>query len=197
MSRDAGVDSGRPELWLARHGQTEWSRTNRHTSVTDLPLTPKGEAAARALARRLAGTPFDLVLTSPLRRARDTARLAGFGDVAVVDADAHEWRYGEVEGLTTAQVRERIPGWTVWTHPTPGGETAGEVGARADRLIERVRRQARQRALLFAHGHVLRVLTARWLGFAPEAGAHFVLDVAKLSVLGWEREAPAILLWNA
>jgi probable phosphoglycerate mutase len=183
-------------LWIARHGETEWSRTHRHTSTTDLPLTPAGERAAKALAERLAGTEFDLVLTSPLRRARDTARLAGFGERAEVDDDAHEWRYGEYEGKTTAEIRETVPGWSVFTAPSPGGETAAEVGARVDRLIARVRREAKT-ALVFAHGHVLRVLAARWVDLPPEAGAHLVLSVATVSVLGWERETPAIERWNS
>lgn len=184
------------ELWIARHGETEWSRTHRHTSTTDLPLTPAGEQAAKALAERLAGTTFDLVLTSPLQRARETARLAGFGDRAVVDPDAHEWRYGEYEGKTTAEIRETVPGWTVFDAPSPGGEAAADVAARVDRLIARVRAEATT-ALLFAHGHVLRVLAARWCDLPPEAGAHLVLNVATLSVLGWERDTPAIERWNA
>jgi broad specificity phosphatase PhoE len=189
--------TARPELWVARHGETEWSRTHRHTGVTDLPLTAAGERAARELQARLAGTSFALVLTSPLLRARETARLAGFGDRAVVDEDAHEWRYGEYEGLTTAQVRQTIPGWTIWTHPVPGGEKAQDVAERADRIIERVCREAGDRALLFAHSHFLRVLGARWIGQPPEAGAHLVLDTTTVSVLGGERETAAILRWNS
>ncbi|MEQ4207833.1 histidine phosphatase family protein [Actinopolymorpha sp. B17G11] len=188
---------GQPDLWVARHGETEWSRTRKHTSVTDLPLTAEGERAARELRTRLAGTSFDLVLTSPLLRARDTARLAGFGDRAEVDADAHEWRYGEYEGLTTAQIQRDSPGWTIWTHPVPGGEKALEVAERVDRIIDRVRTEAGERALLFAHGHLLRVLGARWIGQSAEAGAHLVLDTTTVSVLGWERDTPAILSWNA
>jgi broad specificity phosphatase PhoE len=183
-------------LWVARHGETEWSRSHRHTSTTDLPLTPGGEQAAKALAAQLSDTEFDLVLTSPLRRARETARLAGYGDRAEIDPDAHEWRYGEYEGRTTAEIRETVPGWTVFSAPSPGGETAAEVGARVDRLIERVRSTARS-ALLFAHGHVLRVLAARWVDLPPEAGAHLVLNVATVSVLGWERDTPAIERWNS
>ncbi|WP_020580212.1 histidine phosphatase family protein [Actinopolymorpha alba] len=187
----------RPQLWIARHGETEWSRSGRHTSVTDLSLTEDGERAALALGDRLAGTPFDLVLTSPLRRARETARLAGFGDRAQVEPAAHEWRYGDYEGLTTAQIRERVPGWSLWTDPVPGGEKAAEVAARADLIIERVRRDVRSRALLFAHGHILRVLAARWIGKPPRDGAFLALDVATVSVLGWERETPALRKWNA
>jgi broad specificity phosphatase PhoE len=186
-----------PDLWIARHGETEWSRSGRHTSVTDLPLTPRGERSAQALCDRLAGTPFDLVLVSPLRRARETAALAGFKDETQVEPDAHEWRYGAYEGLTSQEIRAEVPGWSVWTQPSPGGEAAADVAARADRIVERVRREAPERALLFAHGHILRVLAARWVGLPPEAGAHLVLDVATVSVLGWERETPAIARWNS
>jgi broad specificity phosphatase PhoE len=185
-----------PELWIARHGETEWSRSGRHTSVTDLPLTPRGERSAQALRERLAGTRFDLVLVSPLRRARETATLAGCKDEAQVEPDAHEWRYGAYEGLTSKEIQAEVPGWSVWTHPSPGGETAADVAERADRVIDRVRREATERALLFAHGHILRVLAARWVGLPPEAGAHLLLDVATVGVLGWERETPAIARWN-
>lgn len=186
-----------PELWLARHGETEWSRSGQHTSSTDLPLTPAGEHAALSLRDRLAGTRFDLVLASPLRRARDTARLAGFGGRAQVEPDAYEWRYGEYEGRTSAEIRRDVPGWTIWTHPAPGGESAAEVTARVDRLIDRVRNEAPQRALLFAHGHVLRVLAARWIGQPAAFGAQLLLDVATVSVLGWEHDMPAIARWNS
>jgi broad specificity phosphatase PhoE len=191
------MTAGEPELWVARHGETEWSRTRKHTSVTDLPLTAEGERAARALKARLAATSFDLVLTSPLLRARDTARLAGFGDRAVVDDDAFEWRYGDYEGLTTAEIRQDFPGWTIWTHPVPGGEKAQEVAERADRIIDRIRTEGGNRVLLFGHGHFLRVLGARWIGQAAGAGAHLVLHTATVSVLGWEHGTPAILTWNA
>ncbi|REF35546.1 histidine phosphatase family protein [Thermasporomyces composti] len=184
------------QLWIVRHGETAWSRSRQLTSVTDLPLTEEGERAARAVGERLASTSFDLVLASPLRRALDTARLAGFGDRVRIEPDAHEWRYGAYEGRTTAEIRREIAGWSVWTHPVPGGETIADVAQRADRLIERIRRDVRERALLFAHGHFLRVLAARWVGLPPEVGAHLVLDVATVSVLGWEREAPAVVRWN-
>ena len=185
----------RPELWLCRHGETEWSRDGRHTSRTDLPLTPDGEQQARRLASRLSGVALDLVLTSPRRRSVDTAALAGFPD-AVVEPAAEEWDYGQLEGLTTAAIREGDPGWTVWTHRVPGGETAEQVGARADRVIDRVRRDARTRALLFSHGHFLRVLAARWIDQPPRAGARLVLGTGTVSVLGWEREVSAINHWN-
>ncbi|GAB3029313.1 acid phosphatase [Nocardioides flavus (ex Wang et al. 2016)] len=179
---------------MVRHGETEWSRDGKHTSATDLPLTDVGEAAARELAPRLGGVEFDLVLTSPRLRARRTAELAGFAD-AEVDDDLVEWGYGDYEGVTTAEIRESVPGWTVWTHPTPGGETAEEVGARLDRVVARSRRH--QRALVFAHGHSLRVLTARWLQQSVAEGRFFRLDTSTVSVLGFEREHPALLRWNS
>jgi broad specificity phosphatase PhoE len=185
----------RPELWLCRHGETEWSRDGRHTSRTDLPLTPEGEGQARRLRSRLSGVAFDVVLTSPRRRSVDTAALAGFPEAAVEPA-AEEWDYGEFEGMTTAAIREKVRGWTIWTHPVPGGETADQVGDRADRVIDRVQREAETRALLFSHGHFLRVLAGRWIEQPPTAGARLVLDTGTVSVLGWERELRAIEHWN-
>jgi broad specificity phosphatase PhoE len=185
----------RPEVWLARHGQTEWSRDGRHTSRTDVPLTPQGEAEGRHLARALAGVEFDLVLTSPRRRAADTAALLGHRQ-AEVDPDLVEWDYGDYEGLTTAAIRETVPGWRVWTHPSPGGESGEEVAARADRVVDRIVAGARARALVVSHGHFLRVLAARWLDQPAAFGMRLVLGTATLSVLGWEREARAISLWN-
>jgi broad specificity phosphatase PhoE len=182
------------ELWLVRHGETAWSTLGRHTSTTDLPLTDEGERVATSLAARLAGQEFDLVLTSPRLRARRTAALAGFPDAETSD-DLAEWAYGDYEGLTTPQIREADPGWTVWTHASPGGESPEQVAERLDRVIERV--HGVERALVFGHGHALRVLTARWLGLAATAGAHFRLDTATISVLGWERETPVIQRWNA
>jgi probable phosphoglycerate mutase len=186
----------RPELWLARHGETEWSRTGRHTSRTDLPLTAAGEAEGRRLGPILASVAFDLVLTSPRRRAADTAALAGHPE-AEPDLDLSEWDYGEYEGLTTATIREAEPGWTVWSHPSPGGETAAAVAARADRVISRVLSGARTRALMVGHAHHLRVLAARWLEQPAAFGERLLLATATLSVLGWERESRAISLWNA
>jgi broad specificity phosphatase PhoE len=186
----------RPELWLCRHGETEWSRDGRHTSHTDLPLTDAGVEEASRLAPALAGVPFDLVLTSPLRRAADTALLLGFADAKREPALA-EWDYGDYEGLSTPEIRERVPDWTVWTHPSPGGERAEQVAARADRVIERVLLEATDRALVVSHGHFLRALAARWLGEDPPFGGHLVLDTGTLSVLGWERETRAIARWNA
>ncbi|MCL2541058.1 MAG: histidine phosphatase family protein [Nocardioidaceae bacterium] len=183
------------ELWLARHGATEWSRDGRHTSTTDLPLLPEGEAAARALAPRLAGQVFAQVLTSPLERARRTAELAGFPG-AEVDDDLVEWRYGDYEGLTTQQIRASAPGWSVFSAPCPGGETADQVADRLDRVVERAR-STPGRTLVFAHGHCLRVLAARWLGLPPSDGRLFRLDTATLSVLGFERDTEVVQRWNS
>jgi len=182
------------ELWIVRHGETEWSRDGRHTSTTEVDLTPDGERVARGLAERLDGIAFDRVLSSPRTRARRTAELAGFTDVEV-DPDLAEWDYGDYEGLTTPQIREQVPGWTVWSEPCPGGETADEVAARLDRVVAQVRRTGR--VLVFSHGHASRVLAARWLGLPPDDGRHFVLDTATVSVLGWERESPAVVRWNS
>lgn len=179
---------------MVRHGETEWSRDGRHTSTTDLPLTDEGEAAARELAPRLAGVAFDLVLSSPRRRATRTAELAGFADPEL-DDDLAEWAYGDYEGVTTDEIRETVPDWTVFTHPTPGGETADEVAARLDRVVARAREH--ERTLVFAHGHSLRVLTARWLEQTAMEGRFFRLDTSTVSVLGFERETPVLLRWNS
>ena len=178
-----------------RHGPTEWSRDHRHTSVTDLPLLPEGEEAAASLRPRLSGVEFALVLTSPRMRARRTAELAGFPG-AEADDDLTEWAYGDYEGITTEEIRTSVPGWTVWSHPSPGGETAAQVTARLDRVIARLR-AADGPALVFGHGHALRVLTARWLGLPAADGRHFRLDTATVSVLGYERESPVLLRWNS
>lgn len=185
-----------PDLWLVRHGATDWSTAGKHTGRTDLPLNPEGEAAARTLRELLGGETFDLVLTSPLQRARHTAELAGYGDVAQIDDDLREWDYGDYEGITTAEIRRSRPEWSVFADGVPGGETLDEVGARADRVIGRVR-EVEHRALVFGHGHALRVLAARWIDLPPTAGAHLVLGTATVSILGWERETPAIDQWNA
>ncbi len=183
-----------PRVWLVRHGETEWSRAHRHTSVTDLPLTEAGEQAAVALRERLVGRPFARVLTSPRVRARRTAELAGFPD-AEVDDDLVEWDYGDFEGMSTVRIRETVPGWTIWTHASPGGESADAVAARLDRLIARVRAVDGD-VLLFSHGHALRALAARWLGQPVSAGAWFLLDTATVSQLGHERDTPVIARWN-
>jgi broad specificity phosphatase PhoE len=185
-----------PELWLARHGETDWSAAGKHTGRTDVPLNDAGRDAARRLAGVIGTEPFDLVLTSPLSRARETCELAGYGDRAVVDDDLREWDYGEYEGVTTAEIRSQRPGWTVFDDGCPGGETIEAVAARADRVIERVRGIER-RALVFGHGHALRILAARWIDASPQTGSRLVLATATVSVLGWEREVAAITRWNA
>lgn len=183
------------EVWLVRHGETEWSRDHKHTSSTDLPLTAVGIETARTLADRLGGTAFDLVLSSPRLRARRTAELAGFGD-AEADADLVEWGYGDYEGITTAQIRETVPGWTVWTHESPGGESAAEVTRRLDRVVAKLRGTA-GRSLVFGHGHALRALTARWIDQPVDEGRFFRLDTATVCTLGYEWETPVILRWNS
>jgi broad specificity phosphatase PhoE len=183
------------ELWLVRHGETEWSRDGKHTSTTDLDLTEKGVEVAKALHEKLSGTRFDLVLTSPRHRARRTAELAGFSDYEV-DEDLVEWDYGEYEGVTTAEIREKVPGWTVWTHPTPGGETADEVGERLDRVVTRARENG-GRVLAFGHGHAMRALAARWIEQPVAEGRFFKLDTATISTLGYERDFPVVLRWNS
>jgi broad specificity phosphatase PhoE len=181
------------EVWLVRHGETEWSRDHRHTSTTDLPLTENGVEVARLLKPLLARD-FALVLTSPRRRARDTAELAGHG-AAEVDADLAEWAYGDYEGVTSDEIRQDVPDWTVWTHPSPGGESAADVSARLDRVVARLR-EIDGEVLVFGHGHALRALTARWLGLPVTDGRLFRLDTATVSVLGYERETPVVLTWN-
>jgi broad specificity phosphatase PhoE len=189
------VSASPPDLWLVRHGATAWSAAGRHTGRTDEPLLPAGEADARSLAARLDPHRFALVLTSPLQRARETARLAGFPD-AEVDDDLREWDYGAYEGRTTADIRAEVPGWTVWTGECPDGERAADVAARADRVIRRGE-AADGDVLLFAHGHLLRVLTAVYLGLEPWAGARFALDTSTVSVLGHEHEYRTLRCWNA
>ena len=183
------------ELWVIRHGETEWSRDGLHTSHTELELTAEGEEVARRLADRLEGVEFDLVLTSPRVRARRTAELAGFTDLHVED-DLTEWNYGDYEGLTTPTIREEVPGWTVWSHPCPGGETVEQVSRRLDRVVAKVRAHG-GRVLVFSHGHASRALAARWLGQPVQEGRLFKLDTATISVLAYERESPAVARWNS
>jgi probable phosphoglycerate mutase len=182
------------EVWLVRHGETEWSRDGRHTGITDLPLTPRGEEQAGLLRDRLAGASVDRVVSSPLQRAQRTAELAGL-HVDEIDADLHEWRYGDYEGVTTPQIRETVPGWTVWTHPSPGGESGAEVAARCDRVIARCRERG-GRTLLVAHGHLLRVLAARWVDERYDFGRHLLLDTGTVCVLGDDRGSPVVVRWN-
>ncbi|HEY2815220.1 MAG TPA: histidine phosphatase family protein [Acidimicrobiales bacterium] len=183
-------------LTVVRHGETEWSRNGRHTGRTDVQLTDEGRAVASKLEHALRGRSFALVLSSPLSRARDTASLAGYPD-AIVDENLREWDYGDYEGITTAEIREKLQSdWFLWRDGVPNGEGIEQVAARADGVIVRAR-GAGGDALVFAHGHFLRVLGARWLGIEPGFGRHLVLDPATLSVLGWEHGTPAIDAWNA
>lgn len=182
------------QLLLVRHGETEWSRDRRHTGRTDLPLTPDGEEQARGLATRLPLDDVAAVWSSPLRRARETARLAGL-EVDRIDPDLAEWDYGSAEGRTTAEIREEQQGWTVWTHAVGDGETLGQVAERVDRVLARTGDLDGTVALV-AHAHLLRVLAVRWLGLPAEAGRHLTLDPAGWAVLGWERETPVIERWN-
>jgi probable phosphoglycerate mutase len=183
------------EILLVRHGATEWSASGRHTGRTDIPLTDEGRAAAEALRDRLPATP-DLVLTSPLQRASETCRLAGLADHATADDDLREWDYGDYEGLTTPEIRASRPTWTLWRDGCPNGETAAEVGMRADRVVARLAAVESGVAVVFAHGHLLRVLAARWCALPPEAGAVLALDPATVSALGREREQRVIRRWN-
>jgi broad specificity phosphatase PhoE len=185
----------RHQIWLFRHGETAWSLSGQHTGRTDLPLTAAGRRRAQAIGRRLSGRPFALVLSSPLVRALETCRLAGYGEVARLTDDLKEWDYGDYEGRRTADIQEERPGWSLWRDGVPGGETGEEVGARARRVIETAS-AADGDVALFAHGHVLRVLSACWLGLPPDGGRLFVLGTAAVSVLGYERDTRVIVKWN-
>jgi probable phosphoglycerate mutase len=182
------------EIVLVRHGETEWSRDGRHTGRTDLPLTENGRRQAELLRGALAEWGFAQVLSSPLQRALETCRLAGLGDSAQTTDDLREWDYGEYEGITTAQIRESRPDWYLWRDGCPGGEQAADVGRRVDRVIASL---GEGDVALFAHGHVLRVLAARWIGLEPEAGALLALGTGTLSVLGYERETRVVTRWNS
>jgi broad specificity phosphatase PhoE len=185
------------EIFLIRHGETEWSLSGQHTSRTDLPLTEQGRTRARALRPFLQPmmpqSRLALVLASPMRRAMQTCELAGY--LPEVEENLREWEYGSYEGLTSADIQKTAPGWTIWTGAVPGGESAAQVGARADRVIQRCL-GAEGDAALFSHGHMLRVLAARWLGLAPDAGRFLSLDTGSVSVLGWEHDTRVIRLWN-
>jgi probable phosphoglycerate mutase len=181
---------------LVRHGETEWSRSGRHTGRTDLPLLPEGEAQARALRPRVGPFRSATVLTSPLRRARETCDLVGLGANATVDPDLGEWDYGSYEGLTTAEIRAERPGWDLFDDGTPDGEDAADVGRRVDRVLARIRAAAGD-VVCVAHAHVLRVLGARWIGLDPTGGRLLRLEPCSLSELGWEREQAVIGLWNS
>jgi broad specificity phosphatase PhoE len=186
-----------PLVYLARHGETAWTVSGQHTGLTDIPLTERGERNARRLGERLRGLKFAHVFTSPLQRAARTCELAGFGAVAQADPNLIEWNYGQFEGLTTAEIRQQRPDWDLFRDGCPGGESVAEVGARADRVIARLRALEGD-VLLFSSGHFLRVLAARWLGVPAAGGRYFYLGTATLSALGYEhtRAEPVVRLWN-
>jgi broad specificity phosphatase PhoE len=186
-----------PEFYLARHGETDWTISRQHTGRSDIPLTERGERNAQSLGERLNGLTFATVFTSTLERARRTAALAGFGSVAKADPELLEWDYGQYDGLTTAEIRRENPDWTLFRDGCPGGESVAAVGARADRVIARLRGLS-GRVLLFGHGHFFRVLAARWLGLPPADGRLVYLSTASLSILGYEHsdDDPVIRLWN-
>jgi broad specificity phosphatase PhoE len=183
------------EIVVVRHGETEWSANGRHTSRTDLPLTESGRKRARQLASALSGQQYALVLCSPLRRTRETCELAGYGDVAVIDDDLHEWDYGDYEGLTTPQIRERDPDWVLWRDGCPGGESPARVGERADRVLTTAS-EVEGDCLLFAHGHISRVIAARWIEQPVAFGARLALSTGAVSRLGFERETHVVAEWN-
>jgi probable phosphoglycerate mutase len=183
------------ELWLIRHGETAWSLSGAHTGTTDLPLTAEGERRAAAMGKLLAGKQFALVLTSPMQRARETCRIAGFGGSAQIDPNLSEWNYGDYEGKSTPEIRQTRPGWELWKDGVPNGETVEQVYARAAKVIERAT-GAPGDAALFAHGHILRILTACWLALPPNGGRLFALSTATLSILGYERDQRVISRWN-
>jgi broad specificity phosphatase PhoE len=182
-------------VFAIRHGETAWSLSGQHTGTTDIPLTENGRRLAERMRPALAGKAFALVLCSPMQRARDTCGLAGFGAAAVTEPDLVEWNYGQYEGLTPQQIHEGAPGWLIFRDGCPGGESPEQVGARVDRVIARAR-AANGDVALFAHGHVLRVLAARWIGLPASAGQHFLLDTGTLCVLGFYRDVPAVRVWN-
>jgi broad specificity phosphatase PhoE len=186
------------ELWLVRHGETEWSLSGAHTSRTDIPLTEHGRRRAEELRDYLKGMKFEAVFVSPMQRARETCAIAGFGDVAKVDDGLKEWDYGIYEGKTTKEIQAEIPGWSVWKNEIVGGETVEHVGERADGMIARALAAAPDggKVALFAHAHILRILAARWIGLDARSGALLALGTGSVSVLGWERETRVIQSWN-
>jgi broad specificity phosphatase PhoE len=183
------------QVVLVRHGQTEWSLSGQHTGTTDIPLTDQGRRDAEALGARLSGWRFSRVLSSPLARALETCKLAGLGEQAETSPDLREWDYGEYEGRRTDDIRKERPGWGIWLDGAPGGETVEDLGRRADRVLD-VARGAAGDVALFAHGHMLRVVGARWIGLPPADGRLLALSTASISVLGWERETPVLERWN-
>lgn len=183
------------ELWLIRHGETEWSLSGAHTSRTDIPLTDRGRQRAQRIMEYLQGKSFSMVLTSPMQRARETCRIAGFGDVAQIDKDLVEWDYGVYEGRTTKDIQKEVPGWSVWTSPIVGGETLDQVAERAKRVIARAAAKGGSVAL-FAHGHILRILAACWIESPPIMGSRLALSTGAVSTLGFEHQTRVITMWN-
>jgi len=193
------MSEGVTELWLVRHGETEWSLDGRHTSWTEIPLTERGRERAKWLRKALAGKKFAAVFVSPRQRARETCEIAGYGDVAVIEDDLQEWNYGESEGKTTQQMREKYgPQWSVWTDPIIGGETVEQVGERADKMIAKSLAAVPSggAVALFAHAHILRILAARWISLPAAGGKSFALGTGSVSVVGFEREIRVISKWN-
>jgi broad specificity phosphatase PhoE len=195
LAKQKNAGQNKDLVYLIRHGETEWARNGRHTGRTDIPLTETGRTQAGFLLPIFDEVSFSLILSSPLQRALETARLAGLGNRVELVPDLMEWDYGDYEGITTGQIREKIPDWSIWTHPCPHGETINEVAARADRVISRVRDDEGNVAL-FSHGHLLRILAVRWLGFEPAYARHFQLGTSTLSILAFEGTTPVIKTWN-
>jgi len=190
------VNTENQKVYLLRHGETEWSLNGRHTGVSDIPLTENGRRVAQLLQPILAKETFALVLTSPMQRARETCEIAGLGKLAAVEPELAEWNYGEYEGLTTQQIRMTKPSWSIFRDGAPGGETPEQIGARADRVVAKIRATDGNVAL-FGHGHFSRVLAARWINLPASYGEHFLLDTATLSVLGYFRDSSVFKIWNA
>jgi broad specificity phosphatase PhoE len=183
------------QIYLIRHGETEWARDGRHTGRTDIPLTDTGREQAGFLLPIFDDVKFSRIFSSPLQRALETAKLAGVGSRVELENDLKEWDYGDYEGITTQQIRERVPGWTIWTHPCPNGERIEEVSQRADRVVAKLR-SFEGHIAIFSHGHFLRVLVCRWIDLPADNGRHFLLGTSTLSVLGYEKDVPAIKTWN-
>ncbi|MDR5837530.1 histidine phosphatase family protein [Caballeronia sp. LZ034LL] len=184
------------QIWLIRHGETEWSKSGQHTGTTDIALTDEGRKQAAALAPVLASQPFDLVLTSPMSRAIETCKLAGLGEHAQVEPELHEWNYGVYEGRKTPDIRQEIPDWSVWTSPIPQGENLADIGRRAQALIDKLLGTGARHIALFSHAHFSRVFGAQWATGSPSLGAHLTMETAAMSVLGFERDVRAIVKWN-
>jgi len=183
------------EIWLVRHGETAWSRTGQHTGITDIPLTSVGRKEAKSLKRTLRATSFQTVLVSPLSRAKETCQLAGYGDLAQLDSDLQEWNYGDFEGKTGEEIRQRIPGWTLWTGSIPCGESLESVVLRAKRVLQKIT-DSPGNALVFSHGDVIRILAALWLGISTSVAQALALDTASVSILGWEEGVRGLVRWN-